>query len=298
MSNKYEKIEPKCKLSEVELPENLRAAIQEVVEDRDYAGYLVDEGLKPRKLILLHGPPGCGKTSIAHGIAAETSLPLYMVSGAQLISAYVGESSKHAEEVFKFAEKEECVMLIDEFDSFGGNRSTGYSYERRLVNTLLVNMETRPPAGLTVACTNFLDYIDPAILRRFDLILEVPQLSYEALVKVAENVLKGRYDISPAECVSEGITPSGTVRAATNKLRSAVIAKSRKEGRAKKVRSEKRLQPSHGPDYRRPQFRPLDLPSGGGWVDDTRQKDMDSLHDMYVKTVFRDIPSGITGYKP
>ncbi len=235
--DKYELIEPKCKLSEVELIPELRSAVVEVIEDREYEEALKKEDLKPRKLVMLHGPPGCGKTSIAHGIAAETGLPLYMVSGAELISSFVGQSEKNVEEVFRFANATECIMLIDEFDSFGQDRARGgATHERRLTNTLLVNMETRPPLGITVTCTNFLDYIDPAILRRFDTILSVPALDKKALIKVAKGVLKDRFGISPEECVAEGKTPSGVVRAAKTKLRQAVLAKAKARGKPKKKR--------------------------------------------------------------
>lgn len=235
MADKYELIEPKCKLSEVELNKELRASVEEVIEDREFAEELEEEGLKPRKLIMLHGPPGCGKTSIAHGIAAETGLPLYMVSGAQLINALVGQSDKNAEEVFRFAHATECVMLIDEFDSFGRDRKYAASFEQRLVNTLLVNMETRPPLGITIACTNFVDSIDSAVMRRFDTVLEVPALDKKALIKVAKGVLKDRFGISPEECVAEGKTPSGVVRAAKTKLRQAVLAKSRGKPKKRKA---------------------------------------------------------------
>lgn len=244
----YEKIQPKCSFDDIELKSSLKASLDEVLEDHQYAGILEDDGLVPRKLIILHGPPGCGKTSIAHAMAKAMSLPLYMVSGANLESCYVGESEKNAEEVFRFANKQECVMLIDEFDSFAINRNQQSQYGLKLVNTFLTNMETRPPEGLIIACTNFIDRIDPAILRRFDIQLEVPQLSTQAMVTIAEKFLKGRHGISPSECVQEGKTPSGTIRSAKNKLRTAIIneARARKatKGKKKKVEKEKELLPT------------------------------------------------------
>jgi SpoVK/Ycf46/Vps4 family AAA+-type ATPase len=221
-SDLYSEIKPKCTLASLELNPDLRKEVQEIIEDRAYSTALKQEGLVPRKLLMLEGPPGCGKTSIAHGMAEAMKMPLYLVSTGQLISKYVGESEKFVEKIFKFSAEHEVLLLIDEFDSFGLERH-GNIYEQRLVNTFLVNMEMNPPKGMVVACTNYAQHIDAAIMRRFDSVLEVPQVSYKGLIKIAESVLQGRFKISPADCVREGITPSGTVRAAKNRLRSAVI---------------------------------------------------------------------------
>lgn len=252
--SEYEKFEPKCTFSEVELKPDLRAAIQEVIDDREMAHALEREGLIPRKRILLHGPPGCGKTSIAHALASEVKLPLYVASGAQIIDAYVGGSEKNIEKLFKFAESEECVLLVDEFDTFSRDRSRGARYEANMVNTLLVNMEARVPAGIVIACTNFLDIIDSAVTRRFDVILEVPGVSREMLIKIAENTLKGRFSINPEECAMEGRTPSGTVRAAKNKLRSAVLSAERANPTPKPQPKRVKPEPEPQMDYSLPSF--------------------------------------------
>lgn len=231
MSDKYEQIKPKCGLKDIELSEKLRGSIDEMLEDRKFSFALSDEGLKPRKLVLLYGPPGCGKTSIAHGLAHESGLPLFLASGAQIVSMFVGEAEKAAESIFKFTEKEDCIMLIDEFEGLAPDRRHAADHSHRLVNTFLVNMETRVPLGITVCCTNYKELIDAAILRRFDLILEVPPLSRESLVKVAEAIIKGRHGITAEDCLRVANTPSGIVREAKNRLRSAIIDAERKNPR-------------------------------------------------------------------
>ena len=72
----YELVEPKCGLSELVLPDAVTDALKEILEDHYFQDALSEAGLTVRKRILLHGPPGCGKTSIAHAVAHEASICL------------------------------------------------------------------------------------------------------------------------------------------------------------------------------------------------------------------------------
>lgn len=233
-----EQMTPRCDLRSLALPDSLTAALGELLEDFDFATELEAAGLTVRRRILLHGPPGCGKTSIAHGLAAALKIKLCFVPMAEVVEGTVGASEKQAVRVFDFAAQNKCVVLLDEFDSIASSRlgaeHAAEMSHNRLVNALLTSLENKPPLGLVVACTNFLDAIDRAVLRRFDLTLEVPTASRSALRRIAEGILKGRFGISVDSVIEEASTPAAVVRVATDRLRRKVIENARM-GRAETV---------------------------------------------------------------
>lgn len=133
-------------------------------------------GLRPRKTILLHGPPGCGKSLGAKRLAWNTGLPLVKVRFDALISSYFGESASNLRSVFVAAEQRPCVLLLDECDfiarSRGGSKDIGEA--SRIVNSLLQLMEEYDAPGLLVATTNVESSLDEALFRRFDDVFLVP----------------------------------------------------------------------------------------------------------------------------
>ena len=133
-------------------------------------------GLKPRKTILLHGPPGCGKSLGAKRLAWNTGLPLIKVRFDTLISSYFGESAANLRSVFTAARERPCVLLFDECDFIARSRtnSKDIGEANRIVNSLLQLMEEYDAPGLLVATTNIESSLDEAIFRRFDEILFVP----------------------------------------------------------------------------------------------------------------------------
>lgn len=134
--------------------------------------------VKPRMTALVEGPPGCGKTTLAHHIAARMGVPLVIVRADQLRSQYVGETGQKVAALFRsIAERhQESVMLIDEFDALASARAEergGSDREHNaIVNSLLVRIENhRAPL---FAATNRSDALDEAIWRRFGLRLQIP----------------------------------------------------------------------------------------------------------------------------
>ena len=124
--------------------------------------------------VLLHGPPGVGKTFLAKATAGEFGLGFLHVSTSDLISAYVGESSKNLRQIFsEAAVSVPVVLFFDEFDAIAERREDGINEEsKRVVTQLLQSLEEwRPVRELVVmAATNHLDKLDPAVIRpgRFD----------------------------------------------------------------------------------------------------------------------------------
>ncbi len=224
-------LEPKCTFRDLVLAEEVTDELADVLEDQMFREDLEADCLPVRKNILLFGPSGCGKTSIAHAIAARLHLKIQMASLSQLVQSHMGESAKRVEAVFKFAQHNNCVLLLDEFDAIAAARmpaGQGAESERNFtVNTLLTVMELHKPAGMLVACTNNLEHLDPAVLRRFDARIEINLPPRESLIRLAEKILDGRFSISAEECVGEATSPAIVEQRTMNLLRRRVIDRAR-----------------------------------------------------------------------
>src|SRR5947208_546416 len=140
--------------------------------EREYAARerLGVYGLRPRKTILLYGPPGCGKSLGAKRLAWNTGLPLMKVRFDALISSYFGESATNLRSIFEAAKGEPCVLLLDECDFIARSRinTRDIGEASRIVNSLLQFMEEYDAPGLLVATTNIESSLDSALFRRFD----------------------------------------------------------------------------------------------------------------------------------
>ena len=136
-------------------------------------------GIEPPKGVLLHGPPGTGKTMIAKAVANETDANFVSISGPEIMSKFYGESEKHIREIFDEAEKNApTIIFIDEIDSIAPKREevTG-EVERRVVAQLLSLMDGLKKRGqvIVIAATNRPNAVDAALRRggRFDREIEI-----------------------------------------------------------------------------------------------------------------------------
>lgn len=129
----------------------------------------------PSARLCLHGPPGTGKTAFGHWLAAEIGRPIQVERGSDLFSPFVGMTEKSIARTFEKAARDEAVLLIDEVDSFLQDRTRArHSWEVTQINEMLTQIESFP--GVLIASTNFLDHLDAASLRRFDLKLRFDYL--------------------------------------------------------------------------------------------------------------------------
>jgi transitional endoplasmic reticulum ATPase len=128
--------------------------------------------------LLLSGPPGTGKSAYAHFLAQKAGIDLISVSGADLLGPFVGQTEERISEVFARAEQGGSLLLIDEADSFLGNRDqAGQNWEVSMTNEMLRQME-RGRARF-IATTNRADTLDPASARRFALHVAFKPMSVE-----------------------------------------------------------------------------------------------------------------------
>ncbi len=127
-------------------------------------------GVHPTRSLLLYGPPGSGKTLTAHHIAARLRLPLVTARIDGLISSFLGTTARNIANLFDFANRYACILLLDEFDALAKLRDDAQEIGeiKRVVNSLLQNLDRRRERGITIAITNHDRLLDPAVWRRFE----------------------------------------------------------------------------------------------------------------------------------
>jgi len=163
-------------------------------------------GINPPKGILLHGPPGCGKTLLARAIATESEANFISIRGPEIFSKWVGESEKAIRETFRKARMAApSIIFFDEFDALvparGGSTDSGVS--ERVISQLLTEIDGLLSLQniVVIAATNRPDMIDPAVLRpgRFDRRVYVPPPDYNArltILKIKTNEMPLDKDVS------------------------------------------------------------------------------------------------------
>ena len=141
-------------------------------------------GIDPPSGVLLHGPPGTGKTMLAKAVANQTDATFIKMAGSELVHKFIGEGAKLVRDLFEVArENEPAVLFIDEIDAIASKRTdsktSGDAEVQRTMMQLLSEMDGFEERGeiRIIAATNRFDMLDPAILRpgRFDRLIEVPK---------------------------------------------------------------------------------------------------------------------------
>lgn len=160
--------------------------LDQVVKERETEAELFAEGLHPTKSMLLTGPPGVGKSLAASWLASKLERPLVTLDLSAVMSSFLGRTGNNLRNVLDYAKSIRCVLLLDEFDAIAKRRDdTGEIGElKRLVTVLLQEIDDFPATGLLIAATNHPDLLDPAVWRRFEMVLDFPMPS-ENLVRQA-----------------------------------------------------------------------------------------------------------------
>lgn len=132
--------------------------------------------------ILAHGMAGSGKSEFAKALAKELNKPIMLKRASDLLSMWVGGSEQNIAAAFREAEKRGAILVLDEVDSFLQDRSgASRSWEVSQVNEMLTQMENFE--GIFIATTNFMDTLDRASIRRFDMKVEFKPLDSTRLIK-------------------------------------------------------------------------------------------------------------------
>ncbi|TKX77738.1 AAA family ATPase, partial [Halorubrum sp. SD626R] len=186
-------------------------------------------GVEPPSGVLLHGPPGTGKTMLAKAVANESDATFIKMAGSELVRKFIGEGSRLVRDLFELAaEREPAVIFIDEIDAVAAKRTdsktSGDAEVQRTMMQLLSEMDGFDERGeiRIMAATNRFDMLDEAILRpgRFDRLIEVPEPDVEGRARILEihtqdmNVADGT-DVSEVAADLEGYSGADIASLAT-----------------------------------------------------------------------------------
>ena len=193
---------PRRQLSDIVLTDETRAAIEELIEQQRRANVLRAHGLEPRNRILLIGPPGNGKTSLAEAIAEALNVGFFVVRYELLIGSYLGETAARLRRTLDYARTTPCVLFFDEFDAIAKER--GDTHEtgevKRVVSSLLMQVDELPSYTVLVGATNHPELLDRGAWRRFQLHVDLPsptQAQVAAYIAAFSPSFRDEMGISP-----------------------------------------------------------------------------------------------------
>jgi len=170
----------------------VREAVEDPLEDPEQFEAV---GVDPPSGVLLHGPPGTGKTMLAKAVANESDATFIKMAGSELVRKFIGEGARLVRDLFELAgEREPAVIFIDEIDAVAAKRTdsktSGDAEVQRTMMQLLSEMDGFDDRGEVriMAATNRFDMLDEAILRpgRFDRLIEVPEPNAEGRARILE----------------------------------------------------------------------------------------------------------------
>lgn len=169
-------VKPKHQLSDLVLSDQTRKSVEQLIEEQQRASLLRAHGLDPRHRIMLVGPPGNGKTSLAEAIAEALAVPFFVIRYEALIGSYLGETALRLKRVFDYIRTTPCVVFFDEFDAIGKERGDMHETGeiKRVVSSLLMHVDELPSYAVIIAASNHAELLDRAAWRRFQLRLTLP----------------------------------------------------------------------------------------------------------------------------
>ena len=175
---------PSRGLESLILPEGGDIAVLELVEEQLRSDLLRAYNLESRNRVLLTGPPGNGKTSLAEALADALSVPFLTVRYESVIGSYLGETAQRISQVFDYARSRRCVLFFDEFDAVAKERGdvneTGEI--KRVVSSLLLQIDALPSYVVAVTASNHPELLDRAVWRRFQIRLDLPMPGHHQIV--------------------------------------------------------------------------------------------------------------------
>ena len=220
---------PTTRLADMVLPPATRTRFERILREHRASHKLLAHGLRPRRKLLLVGPPGSGKTMTASAMAGELGLPLYTLLLHGLITKFMGETAAKLRLVFDALADHRGVYLFDEFDAIGGQRSSANDVGeiRRVLNSFLQFLEQDESQSLVIAATNHAEALDRALFRRFDDVIEYTAAPKDLARRVLKNRLApfevGEVDWDAAAQAADGLSYADVVHACEAAAKDAVL---------------------------------------------------------------------------
>jgi len=169
--------QPRISLQDLVLPEIVLSECNELIEEHRRKELLHSYNLEPRNRVLLAGPPGNGKTSLAEALAQELMVPFLVVRYEGIIGSYLGETANRLKKIFEYVRTRQCVLFFDEFDAIGKERGDIHETGeiKRVVSSLLLQIDALPSYVVVITASNHPELLDRAVWRRFQLKMLLPK---------------------------------------------------------------------------------------------------------------------------
>jgi SpoVK/Ycf46/Vps4 family AAA+-type ATPase len=169
--------QPRISLQDLVLPDIVLRECNELIEEHRRKELLNSYNLEPRNRILLAGPPGNGKTSLAEALAQELTVPFLVVRYEGIIGSYLGETANRLRKLFEYVRTRQCVLFFDEFDAIGKERGDIHETGeiKRVVSSLLMQIDALPSYVVVITASNHPELLDRAVWRRFQLKMLLPK---------------------------------------------------------------------------------------------------------------------------
>ena len=219
--------EPRTTFQDLVLPAEALDVLDGLVDEFRQRSALRAHGVSPRSSLLLVGPPGCGKSASAEAIAGQLGLPIARVQLATIVSSYLGETARNLEQVFSFLDVGSWVLLFDEFDMLGRERSdrADHGELRRVVAAMLQVVEDHRGDSLFVATSNHPMLLDSAVWRRFDEVIELPppdEVARAEILKIKLRSVRAEVDFVAASVQMDGFSAAEVEAVALDSIRMMV----------------------------------------------------------------------------
>lgn len=177
LQNAFYEYPVKRSLSDLILDDNTLRECNDLIEEHFRRDLLRSYNLEPRHKIILSGPPGNGKTTLAEALSSHLMIPLFVVKYEGIISKYLGETAQHLDKLFDYIKTRRCILFFDEFDAISKEREddNDNGEVKRVVNSLLKQIDMLPSHVIVIGATNHEKMLDKAIWRRFQVQINMPK---------------------------------------------------------------------------------------------------------------------------
>jgi SpoVK/Ycf46/Vps4 family AAA+-type ATPase len=185
MGNLFHEVIPQRKFTDLVLPDEVQQICQGLIQEQHRTDILRSYNLEPRNRVLLIGPPGNGKTSLAEAIAEALLVPLLVVRYESVVGTYLGETANRLKKLFEYASTRRCVLFFDEFETLGKERGDLHETGeiKRVVSSLLMQIDDLPSHVMVIGATNHAELLDRAVWRRFQVRMNLPSPTRARLIE-------------------------------------------------------------------------------------------------------------------